>query len=127
MSGIQAAFFGVLARDAEAKTSKNNKPYLRFSVRCSDGEAAQFVSVLSFDPDAIGAAEKFTAGAAVYVEGRLSLDSWTDKDGAARKTLSVMAWHTRLPAIGRNRPRGKARHADGSAHAADELNDDIPF
>jgi hypothetical protein len=41
MSGIEAAFFGSLGRDAEAKTSKNGKPYLRMNVSVGDGDAAQ--------------------------------------------------------------------------------------
>ena len=46
---IACAFSGQIVRDAEAKTSKNRKPYTRFSVRLGNGEAAEFVSVMSFD------------------------------------------------------------------------------
>jgi hypothetical protein len=40
MSGIEAAFFGAPATDAERKVSKADRPYLRFRVRVGDGEAA---------------------------------------------------------------------------------------
>jgi len=50
MSGIEAAFFGVLARDAEGKTSKTGKSYVRFTARVGDGDSVQWVSVLAFDP-----------------------------------------------------------------------------
>ena len=33
MSGIETAFFGVLGRDADLKTSKAGRQYLKFSVR----------------------------------------------------------------------------------------------
>jgi hypothetical protein len=40
MSNIECAFFGVLGRDGEAKTSKAGKPYLRLNMRVGDGESA---------------------------------------------------------------------------------------
>jgi len=50
---IECAFFGTLGRDAERKTSATGKRYLRLSVRVGDGDGAQWVSVLAFDPEAI--------------------------------------------------------------------------
>jgi single-stranded DNA-binding protein len=72
MSGIEAAFFGALGRDAEAKTSKAGKAYLRLNVRVGDGDTAQWVSVMAFDQNAIDAADKLLKGARVYIEGSLS-------------------------------------------------------
>ena len=53
MSGIEAAFFGALGRDAESKVSKSGKRYLRLNVRVGDGDSAQWVSVMCFDEEAI--------------------------------------------------------------------------
>jgi single-stranded DNA-binding protein len=97
---IECAFFGLLARAAELKTSKSGKPYLRFSARVGDGDGAQWISVLSFDETAIEIADKFVAGSKVYVEGRLSLSEWTNSDGVVKTGLSVMSFHTRLAQIG---------------------------
>jgi single-stranded DNA-binding protein len=94
-----------LGRDAEAKTSKSGKNYLRLNVRIGDGDDAQWVSVTSFDQQAFAAADKLVRGARVYVEGSLKLDKWTAQDGTERHGLSCMARLTRLPTIGRNRPR----------------------
>jgi single-stranded DNA-binding protein len=116
MSGVQAAFFGLLGKDAEAKTSTKGKRYLRFNVRVGDGEGAQWLNVTCFDGSAIEAADKFTKGSAVYCEGRLTLDRWTGQDGAERHGLSCMSWHSRLSEIGRNRPRKRTRHT-GNAPA----------
>jgi hypothetical protein len=41
---IEAAFVGVLARDAETRTSKNGKTFLRFSARVGDGDRCQWIS-----------------------------------------------------------------------------------
>jgi hypothetical protein len=38
---IEAALFGTLGRDAERKTSKNGKPYLRLNVACGEGDATR--------------------------------------------------------------------------------------
>lgn len=139
---IEAAFFGVLGRDAELKTSQAGKAYLRLNVRVGDGDSAQWVSVLSFDERALEVADKLVAGAKVYCEGRLTTDEWTGQDGEKRFGLSVMSWHTRLAQIGRQKARrerteasvaaGQTYHSHRSAPAgrlpvAGDFNDDIPF
>jgi single-stranded DNA-binding protein len=101
---LQTAFFGSLARDSEVKTAKSGKPYMRFSVRVSDGDDAQYVSVMAFDAETIGLADKLVKGASVYVEGKLALEEY-EKDGIKRQSLTAMAWHCRLSQIGRNKPR----------------------
>lgn len=137
-SGIEVAFFGALGRDAESKTSKSGKLYLRLNVRVGDGDDVQWVSVMAFDEKAIAVADKMLKGARVYVEGRISIDEWTGQDGAKRTGLSCMSWHCRLAQIGRNRPSKKSgisvaagtnRKPDRPAGtAADrDLNDEIPF
>jgi single-stranded DNA-binding protein len=90
---IEVAFFGSLGRPAEQKISKSGKPYLRLNIRVGDGDAAQWVAVLTFDEDAIADVDRFTKGARIYVEGRLTLNSWTGQDGAERHGLndSVLA------------------------------------
>jgi single-strand DNA-binding protein len=102
---IEAAFFGTLGKDAESKTSTAGKPYLRLNIRVGDGEGAIWVSVSAFDATAIRCADNFKKGARVYIEGALRPTEWTGQDGAQRHGLSVMAWHCRLAAIGRNRHR----------------------
>jgi single-stranded DNA-binding protein len=104
MSAIEAAMFGVLGKDAERKTSGSGKNYLRLNIRVGEGDAAQWVNAMTFDPDAFAVAEKMVKGARVYIEGRLSLDSWIAQDGTKRSGLSLMSGHCRLSQIGRNRP-----------------------
>jgi single-stranded DNA-binding protein len=136
MSGIESAFFGVLADDAQSKTSKSGKPYLRMRVRVGDGDSVQWVGVMSFDGDAIGMAEGFRKGARVYCEGSLKQDEWTGNDGVQRHGLTVLSFHTRLAQIGRNKPAkrdGEPKPArelvlSSSPQAPSrELNDEIPF
>jgi len=128
MSAIECAFFGALGRDAESKTSKAGRAYLRLNVRVGDGDATQWVSVTSFDPDAVKVVDNLRKGARVYIEGRISLDEWTGQDGAKRRGLSCMSFHTRLAAIGRN--KRKREHKNGDQPRASDgafYSDDIPF
>ena len=127
---IEAALFGTLSRDAEAKTSKTGKAYLRLNVAVSEGETTTWVNVLAFDPRAIENAARFVKGARVHVEGKLSLGVWTAPNGTTRQGLSVMSWHTRLAAIGRAKPkRQKSKSAAPQSAPAGgaPFNDEIPF
>jgi single-stranded DNA-binding protein len=109
---IECAFLGTLGKDAESKVSGSGKSYVRLNVRVGDGDQAQWISVMAFDQSAIDAADKLTKGVAVYVEGRLSISEWVDKNGAKRTGLSVISGHCRIAQIGRNRPKRAARDQD---------------
>jgi hypothetical protein len=127
MSGIESAFFGALGADAEQKTSKAGKQYVRLRVRVGDGDGAQWVSVMSFDADAIAAAERLIKGARVYIEGRISLDEWTGQDGNKRHGLSCLSWHTRLSHIGKQKPPRELREGADDTLAQRQFDDGIPF
>jgi single-stranded DNA-binding protein len=101
---IEATFFGSLSRDAERKTSKNDKAYLRLNVRVENGEKSLFVNVMTFDQEAVAAADKLVNGARVYVEGKLDLNEWTAEDGVVRRGLPCLSFHNRHSQIGRNKP-----------------------
>ena len=129
---IEAALFGTLSRDCERKTSKNGKPYLRLNVAVSEGETTTWISAMVFDERAIAVADKLVKGARVYVEGRLSLNEWTANDGATRTGLSILSWHCRLAAIGRNKPDRKTKERAfgtprSASDGADDFSDEIPF
>lgn len=128
---IDCAFYGTVFR-AESKVSKNGKPYLRLTVRVGDGDAAQWISVMAFDQEAIAAADRFARDARVYVEGSISVNEWTDRDGNKKTGLNVMAWHCRLPAIGRNRPKREKEDDPVSTRSAtargrEFYSDPLPF
>jgi single-stranded DNA-binding protein len=125
---IEVAFLGSLLRDAESRTSKNGRPYLRFTCRVGDGDAVQWISVTAFDPTAIEQADRFTKGTAVYCEGSIKLDEWQAAAGATRHGLSCLSWHCRLAAIGRNKPpRDARRERRPAAEPNDFHSDDSGF
>lgn len=117
MRGIEAAFFGMVGKPAELKTSRAGKPFASFSVGTDAGEdkdgkaVLEWVRVTMFGDLATQLAPKLDKGVRIYAEGRLTLDRWTDKDGAARVGLSLAAFKVErvgASALGRNRTRGEA-------------------
>ena len=126
---IEAALFGTLGKDAEARTSKNGKPYLRLNIAVSEGESVTWISAMVFDERAIAVADKLVKGARVYLEGKLSLNEWTASDGTTRIGLSILSWHCRLAQIGRAKVKSeKPKPAPQSARAAfDDPVDDLAF
>lgn len=128
MSGIEAAFFGALGRDAESKVSKSGKRYLQLNVRVGDGDSAQWVSVMCFDEEAIQLAPMMTKGARIYCEGRIEISEWSGQDGAQRHGLSCLSWHTRLAQIGRHKPKREPRNGTKKHSEIDPpLNNSIGF
>ena len=99
---------GRVTRDPELKYTSGNKPFLKLSIansrrfKTDDGyqEQSTFVDVTVFGAMAEYVAKGTAKGHAVIVEGRLSQSEWTDKDGARRTKLEVIAsrvvpleWH----------------------------------
>ena len=84
MSGIEVGFFGSFGRDAERKTSKAGKRYLRLNVRVGDGEDVQWVGVMAFDEQAIEAADKLSRPPGYTSKGGFRLTN-----GPARMAPSV--------------------------------------
>jgi single-strand DNA-binding protein len=90
---------GRLTRDVELKTTQGNNSVASFGLAVNrqwkDASGEKQEEVTYIDCTAWGktaeAMAKFLAkGRPVYVEGRLKLDQWEDKDGGKRSKLSVV-------------------------------------
>jgi hypothetical protein len=70
-------------------------------------------------------------GRRVYLEGRIELSEWTDRDGKPRAGLKVTSFHTaETSKIGRRRerePDDKRHGAPTAAPAGNYFDDEIPF
>ena len=86
------------------------------------------------------AAKYLTKGSQVYIEGRLKLDEWTDRDGNTRTTLDVTATDMQFVGSGAGRDNSYASDAPDAEMPASEpaassaaaaggssTDDDIPF
>ena len=77
------------------------------------------------------ASQYLTKGRPVYIEGRLRVEEWTDRDGKPRQTLEVTA--TDMHFIGGGRGEGEppmeraAAAGSPSSPEPEMADDDIPF
>ena len=139
MRGIEAATWGVLSADPELKTSRNGNPFLNVSLAVTIGHddngkpVTQWLRVACFGETAELIAARARKGDRLYVEGSLTLNTWSDKaTGETRAGLNLAAWKAEkigAGAIGKNRPKQSASHVSPGprAPAPLEFNDPIPF
>lgn len=89
---------GYLGRDPELRYTPEGTPVCNFSVATTERrkdkagelqEVTTWFQVALFGRQAENASEYLSKGSQVWVEGPLTLNQWTDKDGATRGTLEV--------------------------------------
>lgn len=91
---------GYLGKDPELKYTPQGASVTTFSVATTEkrkniaGEAEEHTTwfrVTVWGKQAEACAQYLTKGSQVYVEGRLRMESYTDREGAARHSLEVNA------------------------------------
>ena len=102
MRGIECCFIATLSTDPVLKTGKNGKQFCNFSctVAVENGDP-QWANVICFGENAEQIAETAKKGDRVYVEGVLSLATWTNAEGESRSGLAVSA--TKVQRLGLSR------------------------
>lgn len=140
MSFNKIILVGNLGRDPELRYTPQGTPVCSFTVATNEkrkdraGEnqdVTTWFRVTLWGRQAETASQFLTKGRPVYIEGRLRLEEWTDRDGKQRSTLEVHA--TDMQFIGGGRA-DEAAPAGGrpstpapSSPEADLSDDDIPF
>ncbi len=90
---------GNLTRDVELKYTPSNQPVATFGIamnrryKTKDGENREettFVDCEAWARTAEVMSEYLSKGRPVFIEGRLKLDQWQDKDGNKRSKLRVV-------------------------------------
>jgi len=105
MNQIECAAELRLSADAEERTSKNGKLYVRLRGAVGDADAVQWLQINAIGEQAVAAAKQLVKGDRCYIEGSIKLDRWTAQDGTERSGLSVLAWRLLpLAKIGRSKP-----------------------
>ena len=98
MSFNKIILVGNLGRDPELRYTPQGTAVCNFSMatnekkRDKSGELHDVTTlfrVTLWRQQAENAAKYLTKGSQVYVEGRLALEEWTDRDGNVRQTLDV--------------------------------------
>jgi single-strand DNA-binding protein len=140
MSFNKIILVGNLGRDPELRYTPQGTPVCSFTVATNEkrkdraGEMQDVTTwfrVTLWGRQAETASQYLTKGRPIYVEGRLRLEEWTDRDGKQRFTLEVHA--TDMQFIGGGRgdeasgTTSKATSTEQQQSEPDLSDDDIPF
>jgi single-stranded DNA-binding protein len=115
VNGLHVAATGRVTFDGEMQYTQGGKARLVFSMVADQGYTATegrpapdplYLRVTAWEDTALALADSLKKGSAVYCEGRVKLDRWTDKATAEpRAGLSLSAWRCEVHgAIGKQRP-----------------------
>lgn len=152
MSFNKIILVGNLGRDPELRYTPQGLAVTDFSMATNErkkdksGEyqdVPTWFRVTLWRTQAENASKYLKKGSPVYIEGRLSLEEWTDRDGNTRQTLAVQATEMHFLGSGsRNNDdysnddapqfagpssSSSSSSASGSAPAQAPAEDDIPF
>lgn len=143
MSFNKIILVGNLGRDPELRYTTQGTPVCGFSLATNEkrknkaGEPEDHVTwfnVNVWGRQAEAASQYLTKGRPVYIEGRLRVEEWTDRDGKQRHKLEVNA--TDMQFIGGrsehdqrpDKPDNMDQRRTGPANAPPDIDeDDIPF
>lgn len=140
MSFNKITLVGNLGRDPELRYTPQGTPVCTFSMATNErrkdksGEMQDITTwfrVTLWGRQAETASQYLTKGRTVYIEGRLRVDEWTDRDGKPRYTLDVNATDMQFIGGGKGSMEeplaAKAAAAETSAESPQITDDDIPF
>jgi single-strand DNA-binding protein len=141
MSFNKITLVGNLGRDPELRYTAQGTPVCSFSMATNErrkdktGEMQDHTTwfrVTLWGRQAETASQYLQKGRPVYIEGRLRVDEWTDRDGKSRYTLEVHA--TDMQFLGSARSEEPMAEKAASAGAStgpveqpDLSDEDIPF
>ena len=147
MSFNKIIIVGNLGRDPELRYTPQGAAVCSFTMATNEkrrdksgemNDVTTWFRVTLWRNQAENAAKYLTKGSSVYIEGRLKLDEWTDRDGNVRTTLDVQATDMHfIGGAGRDGgyvpespdfDAGPSEPTSSSAAAAGgSADDDIPF
>lgn len=145
MSFNKVILVGNLGRDPELRYTAQGTPVCSFSMATNErrkdrnGEMQDHTTwfkVVLWNRQAETASQYLQKGRPVYIEGRLRVDEWTDRDGKSRYTLEVHATDMQFIGSGgrgdepmHERPASAGASAGGSGPVdqPDMTDEDIPF
>ncbi len=140
MSFNKIILVGNLGRDPELRYTPQGTPVCSFTVATNEkrkdraGEMQDMTTwfrVTLWGRQAETASQYLTKGRPVYIEGRIRMEEWTDRDGKQRYTLEVHATDMQFIGGGRGEDTGSgvpaAKGLPSEQPEAELSDDDIPF
>ena len=141
MSFHKIILVGNLGRDPELRYTTQGTPVCSFTMATNErkkDKAGEFQDLTTWfrvslwGRQAETASQYLTKGRPVYIEGRLRVEEWTDRDGRSRYTLEVHA--TDMQFIGGAKgedslstPRAETSNSREDKNTPEISDDDIPF
>ena len=123
---------GRLTKDPQRGQTQSGKTVARFSVavKKQGQDGADFFDATAFDKTAENVLQYLAKGRQVAVVGRVSIGSYTDRNGVTRKTFDILA--DQVEFVGGN---GQAQAAENTAPKNSDVDtlreidddDDMPF
>lgn len=90
-----AVLVGNLTRDPELRYIASGKAVVEFTVAVNEGfgekRTTQFIRVVAWERLAEAVAENARKGNRVIIEGKLTSDTWKDREGKPREQTRVLA------------------------------------
>ncbi len=144
MSFNKIIIVGNLGRDPELRYTPQGDAVCNFSVAVNDkkrdktGElqdTTTWFRVTLWRRQAENASKYLTKGSPIYIEGRLKVEEWTDRDGNNRYTLEVQATDMQFIGSGRGEESSGSHTSEAedsntqefSGTPAPASDDEIPF
>ena len=138
MSFNKIFIVGNLGRDPELRYTAQGTPVCTFSVATNErrkdrnGEMQDHTTwfrITLWNRQAETASQYLQKGRQVYIEGRLRVEEYIDRDGKPRHSLEVHATDMQFIGGGRGEepPMERAAAAGAPAEPSDAADDDIPF
>ena len=136
MSFNKITIVGYLGRDPELRYKSQGTAVCNFSVATTEkrknarGEQEEhtiWFKVAAWGRQAELAAEYLAKGRQVYVEGRLRLEQYTDRDGNPRTSAEVNASDIQFLGQRADTSERNAEKTEDNGRADDEMEEDIVF
>ncbi len=135
MSFNKIILVGNLGKDPELRYTPQGTPVCNFSLATNERrkdkagdsqDVTTWFKVTLWGRQAETASQYLTKGQSVFIEGRLRLEEWTDRDGQKRTTIEVHATDMQFLAGPRDAEKPAAA-AESRPPDAELSDDDIPF
>ena len=152
MSFNKIIIVGNLGRDPELKYTPQGTAVCNFSVATNEKkrdkagdlqDVTTWFRITLWNKQAENASKYLTKGSPVYIEGRLRIEEWTDRDGNNRYTLEVQGTDMQFISAGNSHGGGSGSNdnyagetnfsgtnesfGDGGEGGGSPTDDDIPF
>lgn len=134
MSFNKVILVGNLGRDPELRYTAQGTPVCSFSIATNerrkdrngeDQDHTTWFRVTLWQKRAETASQYLVKGMPVYIEGRLRVEEYLDRDGKPRHSLEVEA--TEMQFIGSRKQEEDHAPTQTASQEADLTDDDIPF